>query len=46
MVELGDIKRVVRDAGYKVIEVAGGEQAQSTPNRRRAAAKSPTNGAR
>ncbi len=28
MVELSDIKRAVRDAGYKIIEVAGGEQAQ------------------
>jgi Cu+-exporting ATPase len=28
MVELGDIKRAVRDAGYKIIEVVGGEQAQ------------------
>ncbi len=29
MVELSDIKRAVRDAGYKVIEVEGGEQEQS-----------------
>jgi Cu+-exporting ATPase len=29
MVELGDIKRAVRDAGYKIIEVEGGEQAQT-----------------
>ncbi len=28
MVELSDIKRAVRDAGYKVIEVEGDEQAQ------------------
>jgi len=28
MVELTDIKRTVRDAGYRVIEVAGGEQEQ------------------
>ncbi|MBE2237960.1 MAG: copper-translocating P-type ATPase [Caldilineaceae bacterium] len=28
MVELGDIKRAVRDAGYKIIEVEGGEQEQ------------------
>lgn len=28
MVEMSDIKRAVRDAGYKVIEVEGGEQEQ------------------
>jgi Cu+-exporting ATPase len=28
MVEVGDIKRAVRDAGYKIIEVEGGEQEQ------------------
>ncbi|HHW88412.1 MAG TPA: copper-translocating P-type ATPase [Chloroflexi bacterium] len=28
MVELSDIKRAVRDAGYRIIEVAGDEQAQ------------------